>query len=847
MQKLQEIRQQYPEYQDVPDAVLAEKLHAKFYSDMPYKDYLNKIGYQYQGENTPEASMGRTALDRSLGGATFDFADEVTDRMGAGIASLATGEDYDTLLQEARGNTAERTAAQYEQNPVTAIASGIGGALLTGGAGASTKAGKILGDSLRSGNLAARVVKGAAAGAASGGLYGAGGAEEGNRLAGAQEGAKWGAAFGGAIPIAGAVARSVKSGVADTAKGMAARSPAQLDDALGALRQQADDLYKAVDDAGVVFKPDSVGKVARRIDRAFKDEVLNPVIDGKFISLKDQMFSDIAENGLSLRGLDKWRRAFGKLAGEVTDKANARNASMTIDAIDDAVRSFGKADVAAGNAGALKTLSEARKHWSQASKFDTVADIVRRSEGDFNFVRREAKKLLTDKGKARLRRGFTAEEKKALADLSKYSFGEGIEKALGRFGFDVSKHTRLGNSALPLVGVAAGQTPLVAAGTAARQALKYQTRGKMEDVLKLIERGAGSVDNAARMGGNIPGSVPAGSAGSSIQRGEPTLIQRGKELLRDQSGSVGGGKLPRKDLRSLNTSVYDSYGGEHFGEKLIYKGDELVGAANISVLPGQAHITNIVSKEGMRRQGIASQLMDDVFKEFPDRKIYITNMTDDGAKFFKKKYNILDDGQITPKNSSLLLDSLVPPSVGIGAAGALGAGEGNAGEPVPINPETGRPVITIRPQSSLPLLDKIALAESGGNPEARNPNSSASGLYQFTNDTWKRLVDKHGERLGIGPQHKNDPQAQRVMAGVLARENADIIQKALKRQPTGGEIYLAHFFGAPDAVKVLRADTDRIAAKVTPRAAKANRNIFFDGKRPRTIGEVRQLLEGKVA
>lgn len=223
-----------------------------------------------------------------------------------------------------------------------------------------------------------------------------------------------------------------------------------------------------------------------------------------------------------------------------------------------------------------------------------------------------------------------------------------------------------------------------------------EAKAMLDDFLPPLG-GSGSIDDAARMGGNIPGSVPAGAAGSSIQRGEPTLIQRGKELLRDQSGSVGGGKLPRKDLRSLNTSVYDSYGGEHFGEKLIYKGDELVGAANISVLPGQAHITNIVSKEGMRRQGIASQLMDDVFKEFPDRKIYITNMTDDGAKFFKKKYNILDDGQITPKNSSLLLDSLVPPSVGIGAAGALGAGEGNAGEPVPINPETGRPVITIRP------------------------------------------------------------------------------------------------------------------------------------------------------
>ncbi|WP_322884255.1 hypothetical protein U8C35_07815 [Sinorhizobium medicae] len=44
MPTIAEIRQKYPQYQDLPDAALADALHKKFYSDMPAEEFNAKIG-----------------------------------------------------------------------------------------------------------------------------------------------------------------------------------------------------------------------------------------------------------------------------------------------------------------------------------------------------------------------------------------------------------------------------------------------------------------------------------------------------------------------------------------------------------------------------------------------------------------------------------------------------------------------------------------------------------------------------------------------------------------------------------------------------------------------------------
>lgn len=87
-------------------------------------------------------------------------------------------------------------------------------------------------------------------------------------------------------------------------------------------------------------------------------------------------------------------------------------------------------------------------------------------------------------------RGFSDAEKSALKNASRNSTGEGLLKAVGKFGFDLGSGRNIGNAALPvgsiLVGGGTGGM-LATVGTVARQAQKLSARGKVEDVLKLIQ------------------------------------------------------------------------------------------------------------------------------------------------------------------------------------------------------------------------------------------------------------------------------------------------------------------------------------------------------------------------
>lgn len=194
------------------------------------------------------------------------------------------------------------------------------------------------------------------------------------------------------------------------------------------------------------------------------------------------------------------------------------------------------------------------------------------------------------------------------------------------------------------------------------------------------------------------------------------------------------------------------------------------------------------------------------------------------------------------------------PAAQVGAA--LGGAEAKTGvtvgpaRRVPLSNMPSHPLPTKAPgpQSSnkSDLLDRIAMAESGGNPNARASTSSASGLFQFTNSTWRAMVRKYGREYGIKFSDKASPDAQRVMAELLAQENSAVLSKALGREPTGGEIYLAHFAGAGGAKKLLTANPSTPAARILPDAAKANRSIFYDGKRLRSVSEVVNIITSKV-
>lgn len=166
-----------------------------------------------------------------------------------------------------------------------------------------------------------------------------------------------------------------------------------------------------------------------------------------------------------------------------------------------------------------------------------------------------------------------------------------------------------------------------------------------------------------------------------------------------------------------------------------------------------------------------------------------------------------------------------------------------------------------------------AKIESNLDTGARARTSSASGLYQFISSTWLETVDRHGKthgldwaeaaisrqggRASVGDAGMRaqimalrfDPEVSSLMAAELARDNAGELRGFLGREPDHAELYLAHFLGAGGAKGLLGAlqnDPLASASALFPEAAKANRPIFFEGGRPRSVGEVMELVRNKV-
>lgn len=155
-----------------------------------------------------------------------------------------------------------------------------------------------------------------------------------------------------------------------------------------------------------------------------------------------------------------------------------------------------------------------------------------------------------------------------------------------------------------------------------------------------------------------------------------------------------------------------------------------------------------------------------------------------------------------------------------------------------------------------------ARLESGLDPSARASTSSAAGLYQFTGSTWLAMLDKHGASYGLPAMSANpaaraqllalrsDPELSAMMAGELAGDNRDYLSGMLGREPDHSELYLAHFLGQEGAGRFLGAlatNPSTSAAALLPKAAAANRAIFYGAAGARTVSEVMELLRGKMA
>ena len=168
-----------------------------------------------------------------------------------------------------------------------------------------------------------------------------------------------------------------------------------------------------------------------------------------------------------------------------------------------------------------------------------------------------------------------------------------------------------------------------------------------------------------------------------------------------------------------------------------------------------------------------------------------------------------------------------------------------------------------------------AKLESGMRSNAHSGTSSASGLYQFVDQSWLRVVKAHGAEHGLGwaanaistsasgkavvndpatrqaiLSLRNDPTADSLMAAEHASDNKGAIEGSLGRSATSTDLYMAHFLGLGGArqfLTAMQANPDRSGAAMFPAAANANRNVFYDSAgAPRSLGQIYNRFAAKL-
>ncbi|TCP88564.1 hypothetical protein C8J42_10636 [Sphingomonas sp. PP-CE-1A-559] len=199
---------------------------------------------------------------------------------------------------------------------------------------------------------------------------------------------------------------------------------------------------------------------------------------------------------------------------------------------------------------------------------------------------------------------------------------------------------------------------------------------------------------------------------------------------------------------------------------------------------------------------------------------------------------------------------------------------------------TVNPITTGRIQSAIALASSKtgvdfdyllgqAKLESGLNANAKAGTSSASGLYQFIEQSWLSVVKKHGAEHGLGWAAnsigqsssgrlsvgdagtkaailalRNDPNAASLMAAEYASDNKASLEGTLNRPASGTDLYMAHFMGLGGATKFLKtmqANPQASGAALFPAAARANHNVFYDSNnQPRTLSAIYDRFADKL-
>lgn len=216
---IQEIREKYPQYQDLSDQQLADSMHSKYYSDIPQQEFYQKVGFSLPQETAPQevprgtigraprlvnqafSMMGGMPLNQNFEtarralGAVGEAGREtlnIPHKLGAPIPELGNENSVYNALGYTPNAVDKFAASGLEFLPYAAVPGGIGARV----AGMATKS---------------PLLKAMTGSAASGTAYGATNAAPGERT----KEALMGAGIGAISPIIGRGVEGVVKGTAN--------------------------------------------------------------------------------------------------------------------------------------------------------------------------------------------------------------------------------------------------------------------------------------------------------------------------------------------------------------------------------------------------------------------------------------------------------------------------------------------------------------------------------------------------------------------------------------------------------------------------------------------------------
>lgn len=165
------------------------------------------------------------------------------------------------------------------------------------------------------------------------------------------------------------------------------------------------------------------------------------------------------------------------------------------------------------------------------------------------------------------------------------------------------------------------------------------------------------------------------------------------------------------------------------------------------------------------------------------------------------------------------------------AAAAVPAGTPEADATRVIGTDANGQPITAAPVTNDVILKTIRMKESTNDYGAQNPNSTASGAYQFIDGTWQALTRKYGigteySKAKYAPPAIQDAVADKYVSEILQQANGDVSKVPVAWYT--GNVQGVSNHATPAQVAAYQADWLRIYNGGNPQMSAATNSSFND-------------------